>query len=45
VRRPAELQLHRPTAEFLESERAGPGGLKEIGAVDDLKTGEVAVFA
>ena len=36
---------YRPTAEFLQSECAGSGGLKEVGAVDDLKTGEVTVFA
>jgi hypothetical protein len=44
VRRPAERAI-TPTAEFLQSECAGSGGLKEVGAVDDLKSGEVGVFA
>jgi hypothetical protein len=41
---PPSVPSHRPTAEFLQSECAGSGGLKEVGAVDDLKMGEVAVF-
>jgi hypothetical protein len=42
---PPKLPSHRPTAEFLQSQSAGSGGFKDVGAVDDLKTGEVAAFA